>query len=83
MAKVESGYQITLSWVPVINRNIPGNAVRAGSDLYVIRGQMGDEWVPGKYICSHGVGYVPYGGQEVAKDDVEVLCVTGCGSGNL
>ncbi|VDP73553.1 unnamed protein product [Echinostoma caproni] len=83
MAKVEGGYQMTLSWVPLHEKHLPSNAVCAGDNVYVGRGMMGSEMVPGKYVQGHSTLYVPYGGQEVSVHHPEILCVTGQGYGQF
>lgn len=67
-------------WVPVVGSQLPPNAFQAGhcengEPLYVGRSQHEGSTTPGKVQPSHGVCYIPFGGQEVAKQQYEVLTI--------
>ncbi|KAJ8979375.1 hypothetical protein NQ317_003074 [Molorchus minor] len=58
---------------------VPSTALRGGVDIdgsqiYVGRAFHEGDWIPAKVIPSKDVAYVPYGGQEHAKDRFQVLC---------
>jgi len=66
------------SWVACSGANIPGNAVTAGQTedgepLYVGRVVHDGSLTVGKVQPSHGVVYIPYGGNELAFQDYEIL----------
>ncbi|CAH8435429.1 unnamed protein product [Schistosoma margrebowiei] len=73
----QSGRQAHLSWLPAYAKQTPPpHAVEADVNIYVIRGRVNDDVIPGKWIVKFGKGYVPYGGKEVELDSFEVLCNT-------
>src|SRR5699024_3003848 len=58
-------------WRHASNGFVPGDAVEGGVDvngemLYVGRANDSGDMIPGKIVPSHGVLYVPYGGEEKA-----------------
>lgn len=79
----KSDYEVLVgcqpSWVQVSGKQIPPQAVPAGetSDgepLFVGRARHEGTVTVGKVQPSHGVCYIPYGGQEIAYDNYEILC---------
>lgn len=67
-------------WVPCSGQNVPGQALEGGrtedgEPLYVGRANHEGTMTVGKVQGSHGVCYIPYGGQEVAFNDYEVFIV--------
>ncbi|XP_063229579.1 uncharacterized protein LOC134534858 isoform X2 [Bacillus rossius redtenbacheri] len=69
----------TATWVDASGGSVPPHAVPGGFDneqLYVARAQHEGALIPGKLIPSHGVCYVPWGGQEHGKPEYQVL--VGC-----
>jgi len=65
-------------WIPVTGGNIPPNAVPAGETkegepLFVGRVQHEGAVTIGKVQQSHGVCYIPYGGQELSFPSYELL----------
>jgi len=65
-------------WVAVSGENVPDEAYAAGQSedgetLYIGRVNHEDSVTLGKVQKSHGVCYIPYGGQEVAFQDYEVF----------
>lgn len=81
------------NWVQSSGGNVPPQAFVGGNDssgepLYVIRGNFQGALIPGKLVPSHRNGYVPWGGQEHAVNQYEVLCNcygrwTPCTGGNI
>lgn len=67
-----------LCWVAARNGEVPPRAFAGGEDngepVYVIRANFSGGLIPGKLIPSHGVSYVPWGGQENPVPEYEVLC---------
>lgn len=67
-------------WIAVSDGTVPDDAVCGGSDhdcdLIVARALHEGELLPGKFVPTHGVCYVSWGGEEHRKDEFEVLC--GC-----
>ena len=66
------------TWVANSGGNIPPRAVTAGQSedgepLYVGRVLHGGALTVGKIQPSHGVCYIPYGGQELGFQDYEIL----------
>jgi len=66
-------------WLATSGGNIPPNAVPAGQSedgeaLYIGRVVHDGALTVGKIQPSHGVLYIPYGGQEMSFSDYEVLC---------
>lgn len=66
------------TWVRTSGGNVPPNALPAGETeegepLFVGRVSHEGTLTPGKVQASHGVLYIPYGGQEVAFPDYEIL----------
>ncbi|XP_012288072.1 natterin-4 isoform X2 [Orussus abietinus] len=65
-------------WVPARNGDVPETAVKAGKTvegepLYVGRVFHNGVPVAGKIHRSHGVLYIPYGGEEISYREYEVL----------
>ncbi|XP_065219813.1 uncharacterized protein LOC135845271 [Planococcus citri] len=70
----------TPSWVHVTGSQIPPNAFEGGRSengerLFIGRSQHEGSTTPGKVQPSHGVCYIPFGGQEVAKQQYEILTI--------
>lgn len=66
------------TWLVTAGDNIPPTAVQGGSaengePLYIGRASHNDTITVGKIQKSHGVCYIPYGGQEIGKAEYEVL----------
>jgi hypothetical protein len=64
-------------WISGSHGSIPPAAVVGGRDLdgeplYVGRAFHAGAMLPGKFVPSHGVTYVAWGGKEIAKDVYEV-----------
>ena len=64
-------------WCDVVGGIIPPGAVEGGRDvdgpLYVGRAKhVGDSFIPGKVNPSHGVCYIPWGGEEIGKSEYQV-----------
>ena len=74
MAKVGSGYQVGLSWVPLQDHKLPQGAIKVDEDLYVARATLEGEKIPGKYSSKYNLCYVPYGGKEHQVEECEILC---------
>lgn len=68
----------SVCWVAAGNGQVPPRSFAGGEDngepLYVIRAQFNGGIIPGKLVPSHGTCYVPWGGQENAVPQYEVLC---------
>jgi len=67
-------------WIPVSGNAIPPQAVPAGESedgepLFVGRVHHEGSVTTGKVQPTHGVCYIPYGGQELAFDQYEILIV--------
>ncbi|XP_054278824.1 uncharacterized protein LOC128997238 isoform X1 [Macrosteles quadrilineatus] len=67
-----------LQWVPSVEGQIPPNAVvggtsETGETLYIGRAQHEGSTTVGKVQPSHSVCYIPYGGQELAYPEYEIL----------
>lgn len=59
--------------------SLPEGAIQAGHDadgtlIYVGRAFHDGDLLPAKVLPDKQVAYVPYGGQEIAKHEYEVLC---------
>lgn len=66
------------TWVPTSGGNVPPQAMPAGESedgepLFVGRVNHNGTVTPGKVHPSHGFCYIPYGGQEMAFADYEIL----------
>ncbi|KAF6216939.1 hypothetical protein GE061_001290 [Apolygus lucorum] len=66
------------SWIPVLGDQVPEHAFPAGNSetgepLFIGRAQHGDTVTVGKVQKTHKVCYIPYGGQEIAKENFEVM----------
>jgi len=66
------------AWLPASNGEVPSGAFQGGQDesgemLYIGRAHHEGTLTIGKVHRSHGVCYVPYGGDEHAHNDYEVL----------
>ena len=63
-------------WYDVSGGAIPPNAVLGGEDhdepLYVGRANHEGELIPGKVKAGHGVCYIPWNGEEIAKTEYQV-----------
>lgn len=67
-------------WVPVYSGNIPPNALPGGQSadgepLFVGRANHDGAILIGKVQPSHGCCYIPYGGEELAYKEFEILVV--------
>lgn len=63
------------TWVSASGGEIPSGAVQGGTDgepLYVGRARHEGGLIPGKVKPTHGVCYIPWGGEEHGKNDYEV-----------
>lgn len=65
-------------WVACSGADVPGQALQGGSSedgepLFIGRANHEGTITVGKVQQSHGVCYVPYGGQEVAFNDYEIF----------
>lgn len=66
------------TWLPTSGDNIPPTAIVGGKadneePLYIGRAKHNDTITVGKVQKSHGVCYIPYGGEELGKPDYEIL----------
>jgi hypothetical protein len=52
----------------------PGGETEDGEPLFVGRASHEGTLTVGKIQPSHGVCYIPYGGQEMAFSDFEIFC---------
>ncbi|KAF5276753.1 hypothetical protein FQR65_LT16203 [Abscondita terminalis] len=87
------GYGGPQQWVSASGGNVPPGAFVGGNDtggepLYVIRSNFQGALIPGKLVASHRSGYVPWGGNENAVVQYEVLCNSSarwvpCSGGNI
>ncbi|XP_018647661.1 hypothetical protein Smp_003610.1 [Schistosoma mansoni] len=69
--------QAHLSWLPAYAKQTPPpHAVAAELNIYVIRGRINDDVIPGKWPVHLGKGYISYDGKEIELDSFEVLCNT-------
>ena len=65
-------------WEKGANGEVPQNVVTGGTDtetgdvLLVARAEHEGAVIPGKFVPTHGVTYVSWGGAEHAKDEYEV-----------
>lgn len=69
-----------LVWINTSGDQIPTGAVQGGvtldgEPLYIGRHEHQGSWVVGKVQPSHGVLYVPFGGEEVPFASYEILCI--------
>lgn len=66
----------SVCWCDASGSNLPPGSVEGGRDgdeaLYVGRASHGGALIPGKVKVSHGVCYVPWGGEEHGKPDYQV-----------
>ncbi len=68
-------------WAPLTgDLNLPRGAIVGGTDgkkgaeaVYVCNGVVEGKWIPGKYVLSNSVCYVPYKGKEVEVKNFNVL----------
>jgi len=79
-------------WVAARNGEVPPRAFAGGEDngepVYVARANFNGGLVPGKLVASHGTAYIPWGGQENAVPEYEILCDfpgnwLACSGGNI
>lgn len=66
------------TWVPASNGQVPPNALPAGESeegepFFIGRAEHNGTVTVGKVQPSHGVCYIPYGGEEMAYSEFEVL----------
>lgn len=54
---------------------LPAGHTSEGEPLFVGRAYHEGSWVVGKVQRSHGVLYVPFGGDEIPIHDYELLCI--------
>ncbi|CAL8088917.1 unnamed protein product [Calicophoron daubneyi] len=76
MARIGSGVQMGLSWVPDQGGHVPDNAVEAGDEVYIGRMKESGDLIPGKIVPRNDKGYVCFGGKECEHTRYEVLCDT-------
>ncbi|KAL5108546.1 hypothetical protein TcWFU_001910 [Taenia crassiceps] len=76
MAKVGDGFQVGLSWVPMREHGIPFGAIQVDRGIFVARGEVNGEKIPGKYVEKYRTCYVPYGGKEHELNFCDILCDT-------
>ncbi|KAM3172430.1 hypothetical protein ACTXT7_014550 [Hymenolepis weldensis] len=76
MAKVGRGFQVGLSWVPLMEGRIPPKAISIGDRIFVARGRIDNELIPGKYVEKYATCYVSHGGVEHELSECEILCDT-------
>jgi len=67
-------------WQTASDGNVPEEALavgmtKEGEKLYVGRVFHDGTLTPGKVQCSHGVCYIPYGGEELSFKEYEVLII--------
>ncbi|VDK34019.1 unnamed protein product [Taenia asiatica] len=79
MAKVGKGFQVGLSWVPMREHGIPHGAIQVDRGIFVARGEVNGEKIPGKYVEKYQKCYVPYGGKEHEILSCDILCDTSLG----
>ncbi|KAF2904887.1 hypothetical protein ILUMI_01289, partial [Ignelater luminosus] len=86
------GQTCSSCWVAASGGNVPPRAFQGGEDngqpLYVARATFEGGLLPGKLLPTHGTAYIPWGGNENAVADYEVLCDFGgrwvaCSGGNI
>ncbi|XP_026319772.1 uncharacterized protein LOC113230179 isoform X2 [Hyposmocoma kahamanoa] len=66
-----------LHWVSMTNRDLPEQAFVGGFEdeiIYVARSVHNYSLCPGKYIPSQHRVFVPWGGEEHAKEQFDILC---------
>lgn len=72
------GVASSVCWVAASGGNVPPRAFPGGEDqgepIYIIRANYEGGLIPGKLLTSHGVGYIPWGGNENPVSEYEVLC---------
>jgi len=73
-----SGHE--LAWINASGSDIPTGAVQGGvtadgEPLFIGRHEHEGSWVIGKVHPSHGSLYIPFGGEEHAYSEYEILCV--------
>ena len=66
-----------LTWVDASNGHIPTGAFQGGFNedndpLYIGRARHEDSYAVGKINAEHGCCYIPYGGEEIAKEEYQV-----------
>ena len=66
-----------LTWVDASNGHIPTGAIQGGFNegndpLYIGRARHEDSYAVGKINAEHGCCYIPYGGEEIAKEEYQV-----------
>lgn len=71
---------VYLEWIVPDGHKIPTGAVVGGKTgtgevTYIARAKHAGEYVPGKYVPTDQVCYIPWGGQEHQYDQFEVMCV--------
>lgn len=76
MAKVEGGFQVGLSWVPLNHGKVPRGAISVQDGIYVARCEHSGEKIPGKYVVKYETCYVSFAGEEKEYRDCEILCDT-------
>ncbi|KAL5970981.1 hypothetical protein TSMEX_001288 [Taenia solium] len=79
MAKVGKGFQVGLSWIPMRDHGIPHGAIQVDRGIFVARGEVNGEKIPGKYVEKYQKCYVPYGGKEHEILSCDILCDTSLG----
>lgn len=68
-----------VSWAPASLGSVPPGSLVGGNDngedIIVARGNFEGALLPGKLVASHGVMYVPWGGEEHGLEEYETLIV--------
>lgn len=65
-----------VTWVLKQGGDVPDGALVGGNDngedLFVARADHEGAQIPGKLFPEHGCAYIPWGGEEIGKDEYEV-----------
>lgn len=79
MAKIGKGFQVGLSWIPLQEDGVPRGAIQVAQGIFVARGELNGEKIPGKYVEKYQTCYVSFGGEEHELRDCDILCDTSIG----
>nr|CDS33871.1 protein of unknown function DM9 [Hymenolepis microstoma] len=60
---------------------VPDGAIEVDDGIFIARGCVNREQIPGKYVSKYGTCYVSYDGKEHELSDCEILCDTCIPSG--
>jgi hypothetical protein len=77
MSKHGQGLQACVSWLPAFNGQVPYNAIPAAQNVFIARGRVGNDVVPGKLVHGQTSVGLPWDGKENLVNNYEVLCDTG------